>query len=82
MQSFNLDITATTTDGIEVPVKITVEYPDNQGLIAYQALQQAAEKGSQIIAVLASMGDLGLLAAMEKSGIVLDDFDDEDSTDD
>lgn len=80
MKDFSLDIAATTKDGVEVPVKITVEYPDNQGIIAYQALRHVAEnQGGQILAGLASAGDLSLLEVMQDRGVELDDnYDDED----
>lgn len=74
MENFNLDIKATTPDGLEIPVKITVEYPDDQGLLAFQALRHAAEnQGPQIMANLASVGDLSVLALLRENGLDLDD---------
>lgn len=70
MQKFDINGFATTTDGVEIPVKITVEYPDDQGLIAWQIFQHTAETGfEQVIHDLIAKGDLSLHARMQERGM-------------
>ncbi|WP_334121885.1 hypothetical protein [Glutamicibacter sp.] len=81
MQQFDITGTATTNDGVEIPIKITVEYPDNQGLIAWNILQHTAETGfEQVIQDLIAKGDLSLLAKMQENGMEAeyDEFGDDD----
>ena len=70
MKDMRFDITAHTKDDVEVPVKVTLEYPDGHGFTAVQGLQHLMEEGfGTIITALAAQGDASLAAAMESAGL-------------
>ena len=69
MQTFDITGNATTKDGVEIPIKITVEYPDNQGLIAWQMFQHAAENNfEEFVQGMISNGDMSVIEALSRRG--------------
>ena len=79
MKTQIFEIDATTNDGVKVPLKFTIEYPDGQGLIAYKSLDHFANSPQvqqAFITTLAQQGDTSLIAAMERRGM-RPDYDDD-----
>lgn len=84
----SLDITMKyVTTGEDVPVSISVTYPENHGLYACQALAQLENYGPLLASQLAHDGDSSLRRALDEAGLefVSDDeleeeelFEDED----
>lgn len=78
MQTVKFELTMTTKDGVEVPVKIEMEYPDNQGMLAWEGFRHTAEEGTgMMINALINSGDTSLLEAMAKQGMSVEDVDDD-----
>lgn len=66
----SLDITMKhVSTGEDVPVSISVTYPENQGLYACQALAQLENYGPSLASQLAHDGDASLRQALEEAGL-------------
>ena len=79
MQTFEFQVKTTTEGGLEVPVKVTLEYPDNQGIHALRATYKAIrDGGSLFMQELADRGDLSLLEVMRNAADEDDDAESED----
>ena len=71
--TITLDVTLTHREDqqAEVPVTITVEYPNDHGLYAVQAIHQLNERSEGLIAGLAREGDKSILRRMDEEGLAL-----------
>ena len=68
MQSFEFQVKATTETGLEVPVDVKMEYPDNCGVYALRAVYQAIRDGGGVfMQEMAARGDLSLLEMVENA---------------
>ncbi|MDQ5861775.1 MAG: hypothetical protein M3536_05885 [Actinomycetota bacterium] len=70
---FQVDVTA--TNGIQVPLRIIVEYPDGYGFYAAKALQAMPENMSGIWNELIQRQDASTIKVMLDSGHVMEDDD-------
>lgn len=77
MQTFEFQVKATTDTGVEVPVDVKMEYPDNQGVYALRAVYQAIrDGGAMFMQEMAARGDLSLLEMVENAEAPDDEDDD------
>ena len=81
MTEFTLEGTATKENGVQVPVKITIEYPENHGLTAWNTMRNAAESHFEaFLQELIRQGDLEVIEVMQRNGAEIeeDEFGDDD----
>ncbi|MGN6589473.1 MAG: hypothetical protein ACTHKE_04200, partial [Sphingomicrobium sp.] len=72
MDSLDFEMNATTNDGVVIPMKLKLEYPDGHGFTAVQAAKHALENNfGSIVGALAQQGDASLVAAMDRAGMTL-----------
>ena len=64
---FEMDMNITASDGVIVPVHITMAYPDGYGFYAVKGLQELGQQTGQLYQEMVSRNDLSTLIALAKA---------------
>ncbi|MCT1608027.1 hypothetical protein M3B43_12035 [Nesterenkonia massiliensis] len=75
----NVTLTHREDQSVEVPVTISISYPEGHGIYAVQALKVLDERAEGVIASLADSGDPSILKRLDELGLVLDSDDEEEA---
>lgn len=79
-KTFSTEVTATLHNGVTVPMKFILEYPENMGSHAYDALGHLDEFRREFLMLLMNSGDLSFIERARRAGlgVYTDDDDAED----
>ena len=80
--SIDFEVTATTADGVQVPMSLKVEFPEGYGLQAVKMIEKLPEYRNQFYEELIHRGDASVMTALLKAGYGATDEDDDDFEED
>lgn len=73
LDTYTLDVKATTPEDVVVPITVTIEYPAGMGAYAADVLPYLAERKGQIIMELVQRLDASALDRARAAGLFDDD---------